>query len=362
MNSDKLFNNRIMAKADADVETGIVDNKSKDIGVGELLPEYTNGRIAICSAASRASSDFENTNDHVKRRYVVRHIHLFNETVKRIMGNCGSFGTGYPFYALGKNMTGRLPVIAEQLRYNDELIDEVDRAKYQYPVWPCMHCLMTNGELMPDLKALCKPCPKIVDALKPRKIINRLPDIDMWMVCEDGYTDVVKDHLQRLLKENGFRTSDVDPIRTIGEILQIVDSLKKGKDPEFLLPLDAHIVERSYLANLIENVPSALRESKEEGTVPYLPIHPLSLRKTWQKDDVAYNFIYDYLSAFTGYNFNGNLKELLIETRRKITEEFTTEELYDFMLQAATPANKRRMKEKSLQLVFERRVDSWKKQ
>lgn len=24
------------------------------------------------------------------------------------------------------------------------------------------------------------------DKLKPRKIINRLPDLDMWLVCEDG--------------------------------------------------------------------------------------------------------------------------------------------------------------------------------
>ncbi len=318
-------------------------------------------RISICKDVAKASSDFENTNDHVKRRYIVKHIRIFNDTVKRILGNCGSFGTGYPFYALGKNMTGRLPVIVEQLRYNRDLVYEVEKAKYQYPVWPCVKCLMKNASIMPDLKAVCKPCPRITDELKPRKIINRLPDIDMWMVCEDGYTDVVKGHLQRLLKEEGFRTSDVDPLKTIDEILQIVDSLKKGEEPEFLLPLDAHIVERSYLANLIESTPNALREAKEEGIVPYLPIHPLSLRKTWQKDDVAYNFIYDYLSAFTGYNFPSDLKNLLLETRRRIVEEFTTEELYEFMLQAATPANKRRMQEKSLQLIFERRVESWTK-
>ena len=56
-----------------------------------LLPEYNN--IGICSAASRASSDFENANDHFKRRYVVRHIKIFVDTVKKVTGNCGAFGT-----------------------------------------------------------------------------------------------------------------------------------------------------------------------------------------------------------------------------------------------------------------------------
>lgn len=342
-------------------KVGVEEESNKTIGAMDqnILPEYNN--IRLCSAASRASSDFENTNDHFKRRYVVRHIKIFVETVKKVTGNCGAFGTGYPFYALGKNMTGRLPIIAEQLRYNDELIDSVEQAKYQYPIWPCVRCLMQKGESMPDLKAVCKPCPNIPDELKPRKIINRLPDMDMWMVCEDGYTDAVKGNLQKLLQEQGFRTSDVDPIRTITEILKIVESLKNGQDPEFLLPLDAHIVEYSYLYNLICSTPEALREAKETDTVPYLPIHPLSLRKVWQKDDVAYNFIYDYLSALTEYNFNGTLKECLIETRKMIAEEYTTEELYNFMLKAATPANRRRMKEKSLQQVFERRVDSWRK-
>lgn len=337
---------------------GILDSSNRY--VSELLKEG-NKEISICSKASLASSDFENTNDHYKRRYIVRHIRIFNEVVRKIMGNCGSFGTGYPFYALGKNLQGRLPVIAEQLRYNDELIETVDKAKYQYPIWPCVRCLMQNGDLMPDLKVVCKPCPNIIDELKPRKIINRLPDMDMWMVCEDGYTDVVKQQLQDLLFEQGFRTSDVDPIRTIEEIIEIANCLKNGQDPTILLPLDAHIVEKSYLYNLIDNTPDAIAEAKATGIAPFLTIHPLSLRKVCQKDDSAYNFIYDYLSAFTEYNFTGTLKERLIETRRILVETYSVEELYQFMLQTASPANRRRMKEKSLRQTFERRIDTWRK-
>ena len=46
--------------------------------------------------------------------------------------------------------------------------------------------LLDIYDIMPDLKIVCKPCPNMIDSLKPRKIINRLPDLDMWLVCEDG--------------------------------------------------------------------------------------------------------------------------------------------------------------------------------
>ncbi len=55
---------------------------------------------------------------------------------------------------------------------------------------------------------------------------------------------------------------------------------------------------------LIEDVPKELHEAKIEDRIPYLPIMPKSLRKHWQYDDEAYNFIYDYLSAFTPFNFS----------------------------------------------------------
>ena len=35
----------------------------------------------------------------------------------------------------------------------------------------------------------------MLDSLKPRKLINRLPDLDMWIVCKDGKVEVAQEEL-----------------------------------------------------------------------------------------------------------------------------------------------------------------------
>ena len=47
--------------------------------------------------------------------------------------------------------------------------------------------------------------------------------------------------------------------------------------------MDKVISRESYKKDLIEKVPETLRTAKAEGTSPYLPIHPVSYRKIWQK-------------------------------------------------------------------------------
>ena len=86
-------------------------------------------------------------------------------------------------------------------------------------------------------------------------------------------------------------------------MLLLISSSKSKFVPKIFLPIDAHIMEQSKLEELISQVPDELRLTKLEGRKPYLPIRPKSLRKKWQYDDEAYNFIYDYLSAFTAFNF-----------------------------------------------------------
>ena len=51
---------------------------------------------------------------------------------------------------------------------------------------------------MPDLKRICKPCPQVKNSIKPRKVINRLPDVDMWMICADGKLEEAKATLVKL--------------------------------------------------------------------------------------------------------------------------------------------------------------------
>ena len=214
---------------------------------------------------------------------------------------------------------------------------------------------------MPDLKTICKPCPNVPNLLKPRKLINRLPDLDMWVVCEDGKVETTQEELMNLLDNYNIRTSDVNPILTIDDISKISKALKNGVMPEIFLPIDTHIIEYSKIKNLIEKVPNILSQAKNENIQPYLPIHPKSYRKQWQYDDEAYNYIYDYLSAFTEYNFTEELQDSLDRSRLKISSEFSEDELFNFLLSSATQANFRRFQSIELEDFFKKRIQNWKK-
>lgn len=316
-----------------------------------------NSLQALIKKVVNSSNDLEKNTSDLKRQYFVRNIQAFNYLVSLISHNKGSFGTGYPFYVLRKDLEGEMPVIDEQIRYNNELIAEVEKS--DNPEWICEGCLIENYKDMPDLKQICKPCPKMDDGLKPRKIINRLQDLDMWMICQDGGVEAAQEQLGWLLEKYNIHTSDVNPVKTIQEMDEITSDLKRGVMPTKFLPIDAHIMEYSKMKSLIEKVPLALARAKASGQAPYLPIHPKSYRKTWQYDDTAYNFIYDFLSAFTGFNFTGELEQTLASVRNKIVHTYTPDELYEFLLQSATEPNKRRNQTKRLREIFNERIASW---
>lgn len=317
-----------------------------DITIGEIT-----GKV------EKSSTDFEKTNTELKRKYLIWNIEAFNKIASAVSVSKGSFGTGYPFYALDSNLEGKIPIIQEQIRYNRQLV--IDGQHVQKSIYLCKSCLEKNYKNMPDLKTVCKPCPNMIDSLKPRKLINRLPDLDMWLVCEDGCIDKAQEELSNLLKKYDMRTSDVDPILSIDNFSQISELLKSGKKPGIFLPIDSHIMEYSALKELIEQVPQTLSKAKQDMQKPYLPIHPKSYRKQWQYDDEAYNFIYDFLSAFTSFNFPDELQKSLDKSRLEIATNYTTEELFNFLLQSATTANFRRFQSMHLEDYFFKRVEGW---
>lgn len=80
-------------------------------------------------------------------------------------------------------------------------------------------------------------------------------------------------------------------------------------------------------------------------------------------DDTAYNFVYDFLSAFTPFEFETNLEQLVRETRIIIANTYTASELYTFLMQSATPANRRRFRTTpELGEIFFKKVSIWRKQ
>ena len=213
---------------------------------------------------------------------------------------------------------------------------------------------------MPDLKQICKSCPNMDAELKPRKVINRLPDIDMWLICADGHVQDAEQVLSRLFLQYGLQPSDIDPVQTIVDVKNITESLKNGEMPTKFLPLDAHIIEYSKLKKMIAQVPKVIDESVESSDVPYLPIHPRSLRKTWQYDDMAYNFIHDFLLSFTGFNLNAALNCELNNSRKQIAQKYNNAELYNILYQIQGDSTRRRFySTPRLFQLFMERMDSW---
>ncbi len=312
----------------------------------------------VTRRVEKSSTDFEKTNTDLKRKYLLWNIEAFNIIASKITGYKGSFGTGYPFYCLDDNMKGTLPIIEEQIRYNRQLVK--DGIQFQTSIWKCKSCLTERYDTMPDLKIICKPCPNMADTLKPRKFINRLPDIDMWVICEDGKVERTETEMTELLQSIGMCPSDTNPIVTMKDVENIVTNLKNGEFPSAFLPIDAHIIEYSKIKELIEQVPDELDNSKKYGAIPYLPIHPKSYRKEWQYDDEAYNYIYDYLSAFTPFNFPNNLQKTLDTSRHRVALEHTPEELFSFLLDSATKPNFRRFQSIELEKCFMSKVAKWK--
>ena len=318
--------------------------------------EKTYCSITIGKEVANISNEFELNNSELKRKYLVLNIQLYNAIVAKINGSCGSFGTGYPFYVLDNDLKGQLPVIDEQIRYNNELASEV--LKSDRSEWVCCGCM--NEYNLPDLKQICKPCTNMDNALKPRKILNRLPDIDMWMVCEDDQVDEAKDQLVALLNEHRIYPSDISPVQTVGDLAEIVDDIKTGVMPNKFLPIDTHVVSYSTMYSLIRRIPFVLEKALRNGEIPYLPIHPISYRKKWQHDDEAYNFVHDYLSSLTEFGFQGELKQLLFETRYLVSNSCSVEQLYNTLITTGPPSVKSRHKTIELKKVFEERVSSWK--
>jgi len=315
--------------------------------------------ISIGKKVADISNSFELCNSELKRQYLFDYIQAYNDIVQKVPDFSGFFGTGYPFYALNGDLTGQLPVIDEQIRYNEELRAAVDRSNHS--VWQCSMCLSLNGPMMPNLKQLCVPCHNMDDALKPRKILNRLPDLDLWLVCDEGSISVAKGMLIQLFGASGISSSDRNPMQTIADVAKITESLNNGIMPRRKLPLDAHIIGYSNLFSLIEQVPYVLKQASTHGEIPYLPILPLSYRKDWQTDDAAYNFVFDYLASFTSFNFDDDLRQILDDTRGVVSKRYSSDQLYGFMLSTGPDSQKRRFETPVLRKRFEERIDSWKK-
>lgn len=312
----------------------------------------------IGSLVADISDTIEKENTAVKLEYFKKNINTFIETVNKLSTCNGIFGTGYPFYATDELLKRKLFIIKEQLRYNNELRNVAQTQTDSE--WKCEKCLLEYGDKMPDLKSICKPCPNINAELKPRKVINRLPDLDIWTILEDNTTKQSCEYLTEHLYKAGFKTSDVDPVDAINRCKNIAFKLKSGLIPDVLLPLDTHVIEKSELINCLLNLKEEIVKYSDDY-IPYISIHPLSLRKTWHKDDTGYNFIHDFLYGFTPFNLNKEIEEVLIDVRKFVVNEFDVDTLFDIARATGAPVVQKRNDNQEIKELFKEKMETWKR-
>ena len=229
-----------------------------------------------------SSTIFEKTDTKIKKDYLIKNINIFNAVARKVSGYKGFFGVGYPFYAFIKN-SDRLPIIEEQMRYNNELINEYRKINKS---WYCQTCLKNNNKIfyfnmLPDLK--------------PRKVVTRIPDMDLWIVIDDEYISKAKKELIELFNANNIFTSDVDPIKTIDDFYEIAIDIQNGKMPKKYLPIDVHIIGYRNLYNCVINVVPTITDFLKYDKIPYMPVSTEALRKKWQYDEEAIDFIHDFI-------------------------------------------------------------------
>lgn len=229
----------------------------------------------------------------LKEKYFDTQFIDFDRSVQSVEGVIGTFGTGYPFYA--KKESGGIYRIGEMTRYIRTFKEPLDRdRKRDYGAWICGVCEVVKS--LPDLKTHCKPCDSV--DFKPRDIFRALPDLDYWVIVEDGADlEKILPTIEANIKSDGFFTSDEDVTKAIKATNQAMRDILKGNMPDTKLPIDLHVVTKSQLLSCIGDVNLALAKGLT------VPITPISLHKKWEKADAPYDFLKDFLFSLTPNNW-----------------------------------------------------------
>lgn len=181
----------------------------------------------------------------------------------------------------------------------------------------------------------------------------------MWMICEDDKISLASKQLAYVFDDLGMCTSDVDPVKSIHDVYEIATSLDKEIMPSKKLPLDVHIIEYSKIEELLNKIVPTFIKATSNSVAPYLAIHPLSLRKKWQYDDVAYNFAFDYLFSLTPFSWEDDLNNKLMKSRFELRSLFSEDDLIEIFDLVASDSVKRRFETKTVKKCYGRRLKLW---
>lgn len=181
-------------------------------------------------------------------------------------------------------------------------------------------------------------------------------------MCDEKQIKKIQEPLRERLYKSGFETSDVDPYKTICDVVEIAESLQINRLPQKKLPIDTHLIDKATIYTLLNQIPKVLAEcAGHKNKVPYLPIHPLSLRKHWQKDDEAYNFVHDFFCSFTPIEMDAEIKQMIDETRQAVAKRYDFDLLYQWTLTTGAKSTVRRFNTQALKENAYEKFAQWEK-
>ena len=232
----------------------------------------------------------------IKKEYLLRNIYAFNFAASKVSTNMGTFGTGYPFYAM---ITG----------FRGDLLEDEER-----------------------------------------------PSINMWMICEDGSLASSQIQLTKSLAQCGLPTTESGTdFNQINEELTAGVMPKKFLPVKAHIIPYSRLVD---LINEIKPEIIDAVDQNRKPYLPVHP-KTYTSKGGWQYEEKAGNFVQLFLGSFTEFNLAPEVAEELAKARYTLCKKFSSTALYRILLATSDAEEKKKFDDEELSMAYSVRINSW---
>jgi len=256
----------------------------------------------------------------------------------------GGFGVGFPFHST--TSSGELVANPEFDSYNLGFIDTITKAKQlsRTALWECSPC-QTEADFTPTS---CSDC--TLTTLKPREVMKAMPDVDMFIVCED-ISPATLATIQDAAIEGGFTQSDFDATGAIKRIGSILDSFADSAKPADYFPVDIHAVQEKPMIEALQDI------AKGETDIT-IPIR--SMYAGWKRNEkIDFWFDFVFSGTFSPDACSEEVMQAVTQERNGLTEQYSNEAIESLVRQKSLRADVL-LDYSDTRQVFLDKIDSWK--
>jgi hypothetical protein len=274
--------------------------------------------------------------------YLYREAQNLSRELVSVEGFVGTFGLGYPFYALTPE---GVPVHAAEIYNFIELTRQKinEDARMNPEGWNCLACQLVN--YLPDLKSKCKPCDLV--ALKPRDVFKGLPDLDMVIVV-DNPNATTEQAVEAITNRMGYLQADTNIAQAINRTKSVLHDLISGKEPSQKLPVDIHIWSREAFEQCMEQVASGIDSVTIIGR---------SLHMNWENNPI--NFWFDFVFSLTEINMQDpEFQKKIAAARKRLKDTVGVEKIVQ-MVEATSPRAASLLRTQAIHDILVARLTSW---